>query len=104
MVAELMLKRMAHTRFLKSLLASYPREEIVEGAIEIIAAEIAGSATNRDMLRIHFNREGVITSSIKSDKMLEKLPEPVKEEVKKFDIYKELYSIFSHKALSNPGD
>ena len=70
-----------------TLLALHPREEIIEWAIEIIAAEISASGEIRDTLRRYLYTKWLIVSRVKSDKMLEKLNEKTKWEVKKFDIY-----------------
>ena len=70
-----------------TLLALHPREEIIEWAIEIIAAEIAADGKIRDTLRGYLHTKWLIISKRKSDKMLEKLNEKTKWEVKKFDIY-----------------
>ena len=77
------------------LLEKYSKEEIIEGAIEIIAAEIASKAEIRDILRQYFQQNGILSSGIKSDKMLEKLNEKTREEVRKFEIHKEFSSPFS---------
>ncbi len=69
------------------LLALFPREEILEWAICIIAAEISSDAIIRDTLRSHFHATGIIRSKQKSEKMLEKLNEKTRWEVKKFEIY-----------------
>lgn len=69
------------------LLALYPESEIIEGAIEIIAAEISANAWIRDELREHLLESGLIISKIKWEKALEKLNEKTKWEIKKFDIY-----------------
>ncbi|MFZ4461153.1 MAG: Tex-like N-terminal domain-containing protein [Patescibacteria group bacterium] len=71
----------------ESLLAENTREEVLEGAIEIIAAEISANAIMRESQRRHLMRSGVISSKVKSEKMLEKLNEKDRGEVKKFDIY-----------------
>lgn len=69
------------------LLALYPESEIIEGAIEIIAAEISANAWIRDELREYLIESGLIISKIKWEKALEKLNEKTKWEIKKFDIY-----------------
>lgn len=69
------------------LLALYPETEIIEGAIEIIAAEISANAWIRDELREYLQDFALIISKIKWDKALEKLNEKTKWEIKKFDIY-----------------
>lgn len=55
----------------ENLLAEYPREEIIEGAIEIIGAEVSANATLRHTLIAELYKIGNISSSKKSDKMLE---------------------------------
>lgn len=70
------------------LLEKYPQEEIIEWAIEIIAAEISYNSELRDKLREQIWDNWIIVSQIKSDKMLEKLNEKTKWEISKFEIYK----------------
>lgn len=69
------------------LLAGYPKEEIVEGAIEIIGAEISANAGLRRELIGLQEYSGTIASKTKSEKMLEKLNAKDREQVPKFDIY-----------------
>ncbi len=77
------------------LLALHAKEEIIEWAIEIIASEIAASGEIRDRLREYLHRDGLISSKKKSEKMLEKLNEKTKGEIKKFDIYAEFSVLVS---------
>lgn len=69
------------------LLAEYPKEEIVEGAIEIIGAEISANAELRRELIGLQDYSGTVASKTKSEKMLEKLNAKDREQVPKFDIY-----------------
>lgn len=77
------------------LLAKWTKEEIVEGATEIIAAEISGNSEIRDDLRTYLAKHGLVCSKRKSDKMLEKLNEKIRSEVRKFDLYGEFGQIAS---------
>ena len=74
------------------LLAQYSEEEILEGAQEIVAAEIASSAQIREALRKHLSEKGMMEGKVKSDKMLEKLNEKTKAEVSKFALYADFSS------------
>ncbi len=85
-VADLIKKNREYT-IPENLLTEYPREEIIEWAIEIIAAEITAHAILRDGQRAYYFGSGQMVSKLKSEKMLEKLNEKVRGEVKKFDIY-----------------
>ena len=76
----------------ENLLAEYPREEIVEGAIEIIGAEVSANANLRHTLIAELYRMGNISSSKKSDKMLEKLNTKDTEQIPKFALYFEFSS------------
>ncbi len=76
----------------ENLLAEYPREEIVEGAIEIIGAEVSANANLRHTLIAELYRMGNIASSKKSDKMLEKLNAKDTEQIPKFALYFEFSS------------
>lgn len=69
------------------LLAAYPREEIVEGAVEIVAAEISADARVRRELIGLVERSGTVASKVRSEKMLEKLGPKELEQVPKFEIY-----------------
>jgi protein Tex len=69
------------------LLELYSKEEILEWACHILSAEIAADAQIRDTLRQYIERSGMIHSKQKSEKMLEKLNEKTRGEVKKFEIY-----------------
>lgn len=69
------------------LLSQYPKEEIVEGAIEIIGAEVSANAQLRRELIGLEEYSGTIASKTKSEKMLEKLGPKEREQVPKFEIY-----------------
>lgn len=71
----------------ENLLAEFPREEIIEGAIEIIGAEIAANASLRHALIGELWKSGDIAASKKSDKMLEKLNAKDTEQIPKFALY-----------------
>lgn len=71
----------------ENLLSEFSREEILEGSLEIIWAEISANGELRHLLIEELQKYGMISSNKKSDKMLEKLNEKDKEQIKKFEIY-----------------
>ena len=71
----------------EELLSIYPRDEIVEWAIEIIGAEISANTILRHSLIAELQKTGDIVSSKKSDKMLEKLNQKDTEQIPKFALY-----------------
>lgn len=71
----------------ETLLDQFSREEILEGAVAIIAAEISANAEIREVLRSRLYASGVLRSKQKSEKMIEKLSEKIKSEVRKFELY-----------------
>lgn len=68
-----------------TLLSKYSKEEILEGARDIVIQEIVDDAKNRQAMRYYFNKYGEITSEYK--KKLEELPEKTQKQVHKFEIY-----------------
>jgi uncharacterized protein len=73
----------------EDLLAKYPKEEILEWVIEIIAADITRRADLRAWLSDEMMTYGLIMSKKKSEKMLEKLDPNAKKQIFKFDTYVE---------------
>lgn len=71
------------------LLETATREEIIEWAISIVAAEIAQDAEIRDTERRYFLQRGLMSSHHRSERMLAKLNDKVRSEIKKFDLYKD---------------
>jgi len=71
------------------LLKDYSKEEIIDGAIEIVWAEVNANSTLRHSLIENLNHDWVISSKIKWEKALEKLNEKDKEQISKFEIYKD---------------
>lgn len=71
----------------ENLLKEYSREEIIEGSIDIIWAEISANSDLRHYLIEQLNQYWVISSKKKWEKMLEKLNEKDKEQIPKFEIY-----------------
>ena len=69
----------------QELLDKYPEEEIITGAIDIVAQQIVDNSEIRDGLRKYINRFGIILSKYKSN--LDKIEEKVKKHVFKFKIY-----------------
>ncbi|OIP52938.1 hypothetical protein AUK10_03140 [Candidatus Gracilibacteria bacterium CG2_30_37_12] len=76
----------------ENLLTEFPREEIIEGAIEIIGAEVSANANLRHSLIAEINKSGDISASKKSDKMLDKLNTKDTEQIPKFALYFEFRS------------
>ena len=73
----------------EGLLKEYSKEEILDGAIEIVWAEVNANSQLRHRLMEELQKYGSTSSSLKSEKMLEKLNEKDKEQIPKFDIYKD---------------
>lgn len=73
----------------EKLLSEYSEEEILEGCVHIISAEISANADLRADLIETLQQHGTVESKLKSEKMLEKLNEKDRAQVQKFDIYKE---------------
>ncbi|MFA6090803.1 MAG: Tex-like N-terminal domain-containing protein [Candidatus Gracilibacteria bacterium] len=71
----------------EKLLSEFAREEIIEGAIEIIGAEVSANANLRHSLIAELQKTGDISASKKSDKMLEKLNAKDTEQIPKFALY-----------------
>ncbi len=71
----------------ENLLKDYSKEEIIEWSLEIIWAEISANGELRHLLIEELKKYWMISSNKKSDKMLEKLNEKDKEQIKKFEIY-----------------
>jgi len=73
----------------EELLAQYSEEEILEGSVDIISAEISANADLRADLIDTLEQHGTISSKHKSDKMLDKLNDKDKWQIQKFEIYKD---------------
>ena len=71
----------------ENLLAEFSQEEIIEGAEEIIGAEVSANASLRHSLIAELKKSGDISASKKSDKMLEKLNQKDTEQIPKFALY-----------------
>jgi len=71
----------------EGLLKKYTREEIIEGAIHIISAEISSNSILRDTLREYLLEKGIVTSKTKTKASLSKLNEKDTNQIPKFDIY-----------------
>lgn len=74
---------------IRSLLADYSEQEILEGCVHIISAEISANADLRADLIDTLEEYGTIASKLKGEKMLAKLNDKDKAQIQKFDIYKE---------------
>lgn len=70
------------------LLQQYAQEEILEWAVQIIASWISSNSQLRHKLLNTLYSLGSISSSYKSEKMLEKLNPKEKSQIPKFEIYK----------------
>jgi uncharacterized protein len=64
-------------------------KEIILGALEILSNEITQNTKLRDLLKNNTLKNGFIISKIKWEKSLEKLPETSKNQIHKFEIYKD---------------
>lgn len=73
----------------ENLLKDYSREEIIEWSINIIWAEISANSDLRADLIDTLTKYNEITSKIKTEKSLEKLNEKDRNQIPKFDIYKD---------------
>lgn len=71
----------------ENLLKEYSKEEILEGCVHIISAEISANADLRADLIETLENYGTIVSKIKGKTALEKLNEKDKAQISKFDIY-----------------
>ncbi|MDD3793521.1 MAG: Tex-like N-terminal domain-containing protein [Candidatus Gracilibacteria bacterium] len=71
----------------ENLLNDYSREEIIEGSINIIGAEVSANSDLRADLIDTLTKYNEITSKIKTEKSLEKLNEKDRNQIPKFDIY-----------------
>ncbi len=71
----------------KELLEKNTETEIVEWSKEIIAAEIVADSEIRDYLRGYLQKKSMVVSKIKGEKMIAKLPENIRKDVHKFEIY-----------------
>lgn len=87
-VAEYLKKNNA-IRIPDELKKEYMEEEILDGVVEIIAAEIVISPDLRHFVTSSIEKTGIVTSKRKSEKMLEKLDPASKKQVYKFDTYAE---------------
>jgi len=67
----------------------YTEEEILDGVVEIIAAEIVIDSDLRHFVTSSIEMTGIVTSKKKSEKMLEKLDPASRKQVYKFDTYRE---------------
>jgi len=74
------------------LIQNYSEQEILEGSVHIISAEISANSDLRADLIETLEQHGTISSKHKSEKMLEKLNEKDKGQIQKFEIYKEFSS------------
>ncbi|MDD2908024.1 MAG: Tex-like N-terminal domain-containing protein [Candidatus Gracilibacteria bacterium] len=71
------------------LISKYPIEEIIEGSINIIGAEVSSNSDLRADLIETLQNYGTVVSKKKTDKALEKLNEKDRAQIPKFDIYSE---------------
>lgn len=81
---------------LKDFLKDFSFEEIISWSKEIIAAEVSANSDLRADLIETLNKFWEISSKYKTEKSLEKLNEKDKEQIPKFEIYKEFISKISY--------
>ncbi len=70
-----------------NLLKENKEEEIIDGSKEIIAAEIVANSEIREFLRSYLEKKSNIVSKIKGEKVIAKLPENIRKDIHKFEIY-----------------
>lgn len=80
---------------LSVFLQDYSLEEIIEGSLHIISAEVSASTELRKRLKMTLEQEGTIKSKLKTEKALEKLNEKDTKQIPKFAIYKDFEIHFS---------
>ncbi len=73
----------------EELSQKYSEEEITDGVVEIIAAEIVIDTDHRHFITSRVGTTGIATAKKKSEKMLEKLDATAQKQVYKFDTYAE---------------
>ncbi|MBW7954508.1 S1 RNA-binding domain-containing protein [Candidatus Gracilibacteria bacterium] len=71
----------------KNLLSKYTEDEIISGAIDIISSEISLNTILRELLITEYKKYGIISSSKKTPKSLEKLNDKDREQIPKFELY-----------------
>ena len=76
-----------NTSDFQELLKNNSEEEIIDGSKEIIAAEIVADSDIREYLREYLQKKSMVVSKIKWEKVIAKLPENIRKDVHKFDIY-----------------
>ncbi len=81
------LQELQNTSEFQELLKNNSQEEIIDWSKEIIAAEIVADSDIRDYLREYLQKKALVVSKLKGEKMIAKLPENIKKDVYKFDIY-----------------
>lgn len=72
-----------------NLLKDYSKDEIIEGAIDIIWAEVSANSDLRADLLETLKKYNSLVSKLKTQKSLDKLNEKDKSQIPKFDIYKD---------------
>lgn len=65
----------------KELLENYIEEEILDGVVDIIAAEIVIQGELRHFITVSIEQTGIVSSKKKSEKMLEKLDPNAKKQI-----------------------
>ena len=70
-----------------NLLKENKEEEIIDGSKEIITAEIIANSEIREFLRKYIETKSNIVSKIKGEKVIAKLPENIRKDIYKFEIY-----------------
>ncbi len=88
-VADEIKKNNADFSIPENLLEDYSREEIIAWSINIIWAEVSANSDLRADLIETLNKYGQLVSKIKTEKSLEKLNDKDKNQISKFDLYKD---------------
>jgi len=81
------LSDLKNTSEFQELLKENSEQDIIDGSKDIIAAEIVANAEIREFLRKYLSEKSYVVSKIKWEKAIEKLPDNVKKDIHKFEIY-----------------
>lgn len=73
----------------EELSKNYSEAEVLDGVVEIIAADIVIDTDHRHFITSSIEKTGIATAKKKSEKMLEKLDPTAQKQVYKFDTYAE---------------
>ena len=89
------LQDLKNTSDFQELLKDNSEEEILEWCGDIIVSEIVADSEIRDFMRKHVQTKSLVVSKIKGEKMLAKLPENIRKDLHKFEIYSDFQTAIS---------